>query len=85
MNNHDSALPIWALEVLQRQPNKSYVRLRDIPDHYFSQMKKYMPRNIRTIDNRLCITRSQFVRLIDRYNVRAKRYERNRRKQLQSA
>lgn len=69
------------MELLADQPHKDYVRLRDLPDHYFSSMKVYMPRDIRFIDYRFCITRSQFVRLIDRYNIKAKRRERNRRKQ----
>lgn len=74
MHQNDTALPIWAMELLEDQPNKQYVRIRDLPDVYFTQMKQYLPRDIRTIDGRLCITRSQFVRLIDRYNLRHRKY-----------
>ena len=76
--HNDTALPVWALEVIERQPYKSYVRLRDLPDQYFNKMKEVMPKH-RYIDGKICITHCEFVRAISRLNIRAKRAARKQR------
>jgi hypothetical protein len=80
---HDTALPIWAMEVIAASPNKTHLRLRDLTDHQYNKFKNYFPRQFTTINGCLCITRAQFAAVINRYN-HANNKALAKRKQLQS-
>jgi hypothetical protein len=81
---HDTALPIWALELIAASPNKTHLRLRDLPDHQFNKFKKFFPRKISCVNGYLCITTAQFAQVINKYN-HANNQAIATRKQLQNA
>jgi hypothetical protein len=65
---------MWAMEVIESGPSNAYIRLRDLPDKYFTEFKKRLPRNIVTIEGCLCISIPQFKRMVIDYNARYSKY-----------